>query len=316
MSDLARPPREAYRDALLELMAADASVYCIDTDTGLFNDIDFGASRERYVNLGIAEQNLMGVAAGLAASGKRPFVHTLATFAATRALEQVKVDIAYNALPVRIVCTHAGFSAGHLGPTHHALEDIATLRVLPNMTVVVPADATQAAAAAHQANALPGPVYVRLGRGAVPALTEGGPLRIGTPDVIRTGKDATILACGPHPIQAALAACDMLRADGIQAAVVNVHTVKPLDRAALLSIVAGRPVVTVEEHWTAGGFGGAIAELVSEAAPNFVWRIGVDDVFASGAGDPRWLLQRHGITAQAIAKAVRTLSREVPKCRS
>ncbi|MGH3658463.1 MAG: hypothetical protein ACRDUA_17550, partial [Micromonosporaceae bacterium] len=164
--------REAYREVLTELMAADERVWCLDGDTGLFDANAFGPAKDRYVNLGIAEHNLIGTAAGMAAAGLIPYVNTMAAFAATRALEAVKVDVAYNALPVRIVATHAGLAAGHLGPTHHALEDLAVMRVLPGCTVVVPADAEQAVRAVRATADLPGPVYLRLGRGPTPPLPQ------------------------------------------------------------------------------------------------------------------------------------------------
>ena len=301
--------RDAYRDALVELMAADPTIYCIDTDTGLFSGVDFGAAARRYVNLGIAEQNAVGVAAGLAASGKQPFVNTMAAFAGTRALEQVKIDVAYNRLPVRIVATHGGLSAGHLGPTHHALEDIATMRVLPNMTVVVPGDARQTRDAIRQASGVRGPVYVRLGRKPAPALPPSAraPFRLGAAEHLRAGGDAVAFACGAYPIAAALAAHDALGAEGIGLAVVNVHTVKPLDRDAIVAAARGRPVVTIEDHWAHGGLGGAIAELLSEIAPARVHRIGLPDAFAADAGDHPFLLERYGITADAVTRAVRSM---------
>ncbi|RFU39959.1 hypothetical protein DZF91_19605, partial [Actinomadura logoneensis] len=202
-----RSAREAYSAVLPELMLADERLYCLDSDTGLFDPDAFAAVPGRYLNLGIAEQSLMGTAAGLAASGKVPFVTTMATFAATRALEAIKIDIVYNALPVRIVATHGGLAAGHLGPTHHALEDLAVMRALPGLTVVVPADADQAEAAVRQSAALPGPVYVRLGRKATPDVG-GGAFEIGRAQWLRRGRDVAVIACGPRPVLAALAAAD------------------------------------------------------------------------------------------------------------
>ncbi|MEV4259128.1 hypothetical protein AB0J52_38725, partial [Spirillospora sp. NPDC049652] len=181
-----RSAREAYSAVLPELMLADERLYCLDSDTGLFDRDAFAAVPGRYLNLGIAEQSLMGTAAGLAASGRIPFVTTMATFAATRALEAIKIDIVYNALPVRIVATHGGLSAGHLGPTHHALEDLAVMRALPGLTVVVPADADQAEAAVRQSAELPGPAYIRLGRKATPDVG-GGPFEIGRAQWLRRG---------------------------------------------------------------------------------------------------------------------------------
>jgi len=304
---MAVPARAAYRDLLIELMAADPRVYCLDTDTGLFAGADFGPAASRYVNLGIAEHNLMGTAAGLAASGNIPFVNTMATFATTRALEAVKVDIAYNRLPVRIVATHGGLAAGHLGPTHHSLEDLAIMRTLPGFTVVVPADAEAATAAVRQSLNLPGPVYIRLGRSATPDLGRG-PATIGQAQRLRDGTDIAILACGPYPVLAALDAAGELAGRGIDAAVINMHTVKPLDVAAVLAEARRMPaLVTVEEHWRSAGFGGLIAETLCEHAPTRLARIGMPETFAQVAGDQAYLLEHYRISHEEITAAALAL---------
>ncbi|WP_435206677.1 transketolase family protein [Micromonospora sp. bgisy143] len=303
-----RAGRDVYRDLLVELMAADDRLVCLDTDTGLFSGVDFGSAADRYVNLGIAEQNLMGVAAGLARSGRIPMVNTMATFASTRALEAVKVDIAFNDLPVRIVATHGGLAAGHLGPTHHALEDVAIMRTLPNMTVVVPADADACARLFRQSLELPGPVYLRLGRAATPdvAATPGADApgtRLGRARYLRTGGDIVLAACGPYPVLAALGAADELARRGVRATVLDVHTVRPLDVETIDAAVraTGRPaVVTVEEHWPSGGLGSAVAEALTERRPTRVLRVAVPDGFVAVAGDQRYLLERAGVTAAAV----------------
>ncbi|GGV68751.1 transketolase [Streptomyces longisporoflavus] len=305
-----RAAREVYRDVLVELAAADERYVCLDSDTGLFSGTAWGSAAPRYLNLGIAEQNLMGVAAGLARSGRIPFVNTMATFAATRALEAVKLDIAWNDLPVRIVATHGGLSAGHLGSTHHALEDLAVMRMLPNMTVLVPADAAATEHLLRASARLPGPVYLRLGRGATPALPPGAePVRIGAAQCLRRGDDATLIATGPHPVLTALDAADELAAAGIEASVLNMHTIKPLDRQAIVTAAARtRGIVTVEEHWAAGGLGSAVAEVVAEqgvACP--VRRVAVADRFAAGTGGHRHLLERNGIRAATVIEHVRRL---------
>jgi transketolase len=291
--------REAYRDQLVELMAGDERIVCLDSDTGTFAGADFGPAKERYLNLGIAEQNLLGVAAGLARSGRIPFVNTMATFASTRALEAVKVDIAFNDLPVRIVATHGGLAAGHLGPTHHALEDLAVIRTLPNLTVLVPGDADACVALIRQAVALPGPVYVRLGRSATPDLPGAAPpVVLGAVQQLRPGGDIVLAACGPYPVLAAIEAADELAARGVEACVLNVHTLKPLDADALTAVVAStssRAVVTVEEHWPAGGLGAAVAEALTERIPARVLRVAVPDAFVAVAGDQQYLLDRAGI---------------------
>lgn len=290
--------REAYRDLIPVLMAADERLVCLDSDTGLFNGVDFGVAAGRYVNLGIAEQNLMGVAAGLAGSGRVPFVNTMATFASTRALEAVKIDIALAGLPVRIMATHDGLAAGHLGPTHHSLEDLAIMRLLPNMTVLAPADAAATEELLRQCADLPGPVYMRLGRKATPNLPpDAEPVRLGRAQVLRRGTDVTLAACGPLPVHLALDAADELGRAGISATVLNFHTVKPLDTDALDAV---ETIVTVEEHWRTGGFGSAVAEALAERVGTRVLRVGVPDAFVLGAGGQQDMLERSGVTAAAI----------------
>lgn len=299
---LATSTREAYRNALLAAMPEDDRLVCLDSDTGLFLGQDFGAAAERYLNLGIAEQNLLGVAAGMARSGRMPFVNTMATFASTRALETVKIDLAYANLPVRIAATHSGLSAGNLGPTHHSLEDLAIMRLLPNMTVLVPADAAATQSLFEQCRNLPGPVYLRLGRMAAPDLpADAPPIRIGRAQPLRQGSDVLLVCCGPHPVLLALQAADALAARGISASVLNMHTVKPLDELALTGHPA--PVVTVEEHWRSGGLGSAVAEVLAETGRR-VLRVGVPDRFVSMAGDQQFLLERSGISAESIESAV------------
>ncbi|MFF5639763.1 transketolase family protein [Streptomyces sp. NPDC012825] len=303
-----RPAREVYRDTLAGLLAQDERLTCLDSDTGLFSGVDWGAAAGRYINLGIAEQNMMGAAAGLARSGRIPYVNTMATFAATRAVEAVKLDIALNNLPVRIAATHAGLSAGHLGSTHHSLEDLAVMRLLPNMTVLVPADAAATEELVRASVDLPGPVYLRLGRGGTPDLgPDLPPLRIGEAQRLRDGDDVTLIATGPYPVLLALEAAAELAAHGIEAGVLNMHTVKPLDTEAVHAAArATRHIVTVEEHWAAGGLGSAVAETVAERGPGCrVSRVAVPDAFAAGHGGQTHLLERNGITREAIVDRVR-----------
>jgi transketolase len=304
-----RSGREVCRDLIIARMAVDDRLVCLDSDTGLFNGADFGAAADRYVNLGIAEQNLMGVAAGLARSGRIPLVNTMATFAATRALESVKIDVAFSDLPVRIIATHGGLSAGHLGPTHHALEDLAIMRTLPNMTVAVPADGGHTAALFEQCLGLPGPSYLRLGRDATPDLPGGPPVELGRAQRLwSTGDQATVVACGPYPVLAALHAADELDRAGIGVTVLNMHTVKPLDVTALAA-AATDLVVTVEEHWAAGGLGSAVAETLADRAPARVVRVAAPDEFFPVAGGHRYLLERAGIVPARIVAAIRSAVR-------
>ena len=315
--------RHAYRDRLVILMARDPRAVCLDTDTGLFAGVDFGAAGPRYLDLGIAEHTAMGAAAALAAAGWLPFVNTMATFASTRALEAVKINIAYNQLPVRIMATHGGVAAAHLGPTHYALEDLAIMRALPGMTVVVPADAAAAASVVDQAASLPGPLYVRLGRKATPALPPGllaaGPPVIGEIQRLRDGRDVVIVGCGPHPVLAALAAAAELADHGISAAVLNAHTIAPLDTAALLRAAATAAlVVTVEEHGIRGGLGGAVAEALTDAGafggavPRRILRVGLPASLSPAAGSQEDILDRHGLRPSRIAALTRAALESPP----
>ncbi|HST63612.1 MAG TPA: transketolase C-terminal domain-containing protein [Mycobacteriales bacterium] len=299
--------RTAYRDWLLARMATDPRVVCLDTDTGLFTGADFGPATGRYLNLGIAEHALMGVAAGLAASGWRPYVNTMAAFAAARAVEAVKIDIAYNALPVRIVATHGGVAAGHLGPTHHALEDLAVLRALPNVTIAVPADVPGTTALLDATAELPGPAYLRLGRKATPELPGLPVPRLGELQRVRPGRRVVLVATGPLPVLAALGAEDLLAAAGIETGVLHAHTLKPFDGPALVAQTAGAElVVTVEEHWAAGGLGSAVAEVLAEAAPGpRLVRVAVPDEFVGTVGGQEHLLAERGIDAVGVAGRVR-----------
>ncbi|CCH32932.1 transketolase C-terminal domain-containing protein [Actinosynnema sp. NPDC047251] len=299
--------RAAYRDHLVGMMAADPRLVCLDTDSGLFSGVDFGPASDRYLNLGIAEHNLMGVAAGLAATGWVPFVNTMATFAATRALEAVKIDIAYNNLPVRIVATHGGVASGHLGPTHQSLEDLAVMRTLPNMTVVVPGGPGSTTALLDQLAGVPGPVYLRLGRKATPELPADVPApELGRLQRLRAGTAVVLVATGPLPVLRALDAADLLAADGLAAGVLHVHTVKPLDAAGLLAQTRdARLVVTIEEHWRTGGLGSAVAEALSDHGPRRVLRLGLPDEFVATVGTQEELLDAAGVTAAGIAAAGR-----------
>ncbi len=302
-----RSGREAYRDLLKTLVAANERLVCLDSDTGLFTRADFPEATQRYVNVGIAEHTMMGAASGLAREGRMPVVNTMAAFASSRAIEAVKIDIALGNLPVRIVATHSGVSAGHLGPTHHALEDLAAMRVLPNMTVVVPADAEATEELFTQALGLPGPVYMRLGRHATAPVPVRGRLVLGQAQTLRWGGDITLAACGALPVLMAIEAADILSSQGISATVMNVHTVKPLDVPALAAAASiTGTVITIEEHWQVGGFGSAVAEALSALSSARVLRMGMPDEFVPVAGSQEYLLARAGITAASIAERART----------
>ncbi|MFJ6798052.1 transketolase family protein [Streptomyces sp. NPDC091268] len=302
--------RDVYRRTLVELARADPRVFCVDSDMGGLETLFGEELPGQYVNVGIAEANLMGVSAGLAATGLLPYANTLSGFAAARACEQVKVDVAGNDLPVRIVATHAGLSAGHYGPTHHAVEDLAILRTLPNLTVVVPADAVETEYAVRATAYLPGPVFLRLGRAATPLVHhEPYTFTVGRARVLREGADVTIVATGPYPVSMALEAAAELAGRGVSARVLNMHTVKPIDREAI--VAAAREtggIVTVEDHVVVGGLGAAVAEVVTTEAPCRVHRIGVPDRFFDHVADERELLALAGVSAEAIAEAAAALA--------
>lgn len=310
-----RATREAYRDSLLPMLKHNPELMCLDSDTGLFSAEHAAAAGDQYLNLGIAEHNLMGVAAGMAACGRIPFVNTMAAFAASRALEPIKIDIAYNRLPVRIMATHGGLAAGHLGPTHQALEDLAVLRVLPGMTVVVPADAAATETFVQQSLNLTGPLYLRLGRKPTPPLPEAPPPVIGQAQTLRQGGDVVLAACGPYPVLACLAAADILRGHGIEATVLNLHTLRPFDTQTL--VAAARPaalVVTLEEHWRHGGLGGAVAETLAEQAPTRVLRLGMPDQFVDEVGNQEHLIAHYDLTAERVVRTVRTALENAAPC--
>ncbi|GLY28391.1 transketolase C-terminal domain-containing protein [Kineosporia sp. NBRC 101731] len=299
--------REAYRDTLFTLLEQHPELICLDTDTGLFRAEHAAAAGEQYLNLGIAEHTLMGVGAGMAASGRVPFVNTMATFAVSRALEAIKIDIAYNQLPVRIMATHGGLSAGHLGPTHQALEDLALMRILPGMTVVVPADAAATEEFVRQSMDVAGPMYIRLDRKPTPLLPPAPPPVIGRAQTLREGDDVVLVCCGPYPVLACLEAADLLAGQGIGARVLNMHTLRPFDAATL--VAAARParlVVTVEEHWRSGGLGGAVTEVLAESVPRKVLRLGLPDQFVDVVGDQRHLVSHYGLTAERVVSKVRS----------
>jgi len=296
------PSREVCRRALLELAMADPRIMCVDSDVGGLEDL-FADLPDQYVNVGIAEANLIGTAAGMAAAGLIPYAHTLSSFAAARACEQIKVDVAGNNLPVRIIATHGGLSAGHYGPTHHAVEDLAILRTMPNLTVVVPADGAEAERAVLATASLPGPVYLRLGRAATPLLYRGPyEFEVGRAVPLADGDDVTLVATGPYPVGMAVLAAELLAGAGIHARVLNMHTVKPLDVEALRrAATQTRGIVTVEDHLVVGGLGGAVCEAVAATSPCPVRRVGVPDRFSDRVGDERDLLTAAGITPEAIA---------------
>lgn len=309
MSDIKKiATREGYGNALAELGAQYDNLVVLDADlagstkTGVFRK----AFPERHINCGIAEGNMMSVAAGLAATGKVVFASSFAMFAAGRAFEQIRNSIGYPALNVKIGATHAGISVGEDGATHQCNEDIALMRTIPGMVIINPSDDVETRAAVKAAYEHQGPVYLRFGRLAVPVINdrEDYEFQIGKGVVLREGKDVTIFATGLE-VAEALVAADMLEADGISAKVVNIHTIKPLDKE--LVVAAAREtgkVVTVEEHSVIGGLGSAICDVLSEEAPTKVMKIGVNDTYGE-SGPALELIKKYGLDGESIYKKVK-----------
>ncbi len=299
--------RTAYGQALAALGEENKNIVVLDADLSKSTKTADFAKKfpERFFNAGIAEANLIGMSAGLAAAGKIPFASTFAIFAAGRAFEQIRNSVAYPKLNVKIAATHAGISVGEDGGSHQAIEDVALMRSLPNMTVIVPADAVDTVGAIRAAAAHQGPVYIRLGRLDVPVILPADySFELGKAVVLREGWDAAVFANGLL-LGMALEAAEELAKQGIATAVVNVATVKPLDVATVVEVArqAGA-VVTAEEHSILGGLGGAIAEVLVENCPVPMERVGVKDTFGE-SGTPAALLEKFGLTPGAIAAAVK-----------
>jgi transketolase len=299
--------RDAYGDTLLELGKKRPEIVALDADlSGSTKTSKFAKEfPDRFFNMGIAEQDMVGTAAGLALSGKIPFASTFAVFETGRAWDQIRLTVCYSNTNVKLVSTHGGITVGEDGASHQALEDVALMRALPNMTVIVPADATETTAVIKAVADFKGPVYVRLGRAKVPyIMPDDYSFTPGKAYVFNIGKDVNIIANG---IMVAIAkdAAAALANDGIDAGVINMSTVKPLDEEALLSAAKSSGlVVTAEEHSVIGGLGGAVSEYLSENCPVTVKRIGINDSFgcSGNAGD---LMKFHGITADDIVARIK-----------
>ncbi len=300
--------RESYGNALAELGRLHDDVVVLDADlagatkTAIFKK----AHPERFIDCGIAEGNMMSVAAGIATTGKVPFASTFAMFAAGRAYEQIRNSIGYPKNNVKIGATHGGISVGEDGASHQCNEDLALMRTIPGMTVICPADDVEARAAVFAAYEHQGPVYMRFGRLAVPVINTNPDYKfeIGKGIVLRDGKDVTIFANGLE-VAETLEAAKMLAADGIDAKVINIHTIKPLDEELIIAAAkeTGK-VVTVEEHSIVGGLGGAICELLSANYPVPVLRIGINDVFGE-SGPAKELIAKYGLDAKGIYEKVK-----------
>ncbi|MCD4814224.1 transketolase family protein [bacterium] len=301
--------REAYGNMLAELGEQHDNLVVLDADLSCSTKTCVFAKKypDRFYNIGVAEQNMTGWAAGLAVSGKIPFTSTFAVFATARAFDQIRNSIAFPKLNVKICATHAGLSVGPDGASHQAIEDIALMRVMPNFTVVVPADGPQAAAATKAIYYLPGPVYLRLGRPKVESLKTDQSFEIGKAQVLRDGSDAAMIACGTL-VQESIKAAEILEKENITLRVINMHTIKPLDEVAVYKAAQETGIVlTAEEHTIIGGLGSAVAEVLAESAiPTKFKRLGVRDQFGE-SGEPEELFEKHGLTAKQLADQVRQL---------
>ena len=298
--------REAYGKALLALGSRNEQVVALDADlSGSTKTKVFGKEfPNRFFNAGIAEQDMMGVAAGLSLAGKIPFASTFAVFATGRAWEQIRQSICYPDLNVKVVASHAGITVGEDGGSHQSVEDIALMRALPNMTVIVPADGVETEKAIMAMGKHYGPAYIRVGRSKTETIhDENYDFRVGKAGILRRGKDATVIACGIM-VQAALAAAEELAREGLEVGVINMSTIKPIDVDAIVAAAKETgAIVTAEEHSILGGLGGAVAEVLAEECPVPMKRIGIRDTFG-GSGRPDELLKHFGLTPGDIRAAV------------
>ena len=309
MSDVKKiATRDSYGNALVELGKEHENLVVLDADlaaatkTGVFKKV----FPERHIDCGIAECNMMGVAAGLATTGKVPFASSFAMFAAGRAFEQIRNSIGYPKLNVKIGATHAGISVGEDGATHQCNEDIALMRTIPGMVVINPSDDVEARAAVKAAYEHEGPVYLRFGRLAVPVINdrEDYKFELGKGVVLREGKDITLIATG-LPVAETLEAAEKLAADGIDAKVINIHTIKPLDEELIVEAAkeTGK-VVTIEEHSVIGGLGSAVCDVLSEKAPTKVLKIGINDTYGE-SGPAVELVKKYGLDAESNYKKIK-----------
>lgn len=302
--------REAYGDALQILAKENKDVVVLDADlskstkTAKFQEI----APERFINVGIAEQNLIGTAAGLSTAGKIPFASSFAMFATGRAYEVIRNSVAYPKLNVKIAATHAGLTVGEDGASHQALEDISLMRTVPNMIVINPADAVEAKAAVLKLAEYVGPAYIRLGRGGVPVIfdEDNYEFEIGKGKVLTQGSDVSIIATGVM-VGVALEAREELLKDGIEARVINIHTIKPIDKDIIIEAAKEtKAIVTCEEHSIIGGLGSAVSEVLSENHPTIMKRIGVNDTFGE-SGNGEELLKKYGLSKENIVKQVKNI---------
>ncbi|UCG89379.1 MAG: transketolase family protein [Gemmatimonadota bacterium] len=302
--------RVAFGEALIDLAGADPRIVALTNDSiGSSNLTEFKQRfPDRLVNVGIAEQNLVGMSAGLAAAGKIPFACSASCFLTARALEQIKVDLAYSRNNVKLCGMSSGMAYGALGATHHSIEDLAWTRAIADLTVIAPADPIETAGAVRAAARMDGPVFLRLSRMPVPAVHAADhAFEVGRAVSLREGSDVTIIAAGVM-VSRAIEAADLLASEGISAAVLNCSTIRPIDRESITEAASRGPIVTVEEHTVYGGLGSAVAEVVVSYHPVRMRLLGVPGVFAP-TGSPEFLLQHFGLTPEGIRDAARSLVR-------
>ncbi|MFO8052875.1 MAG: transketolase family protein [Candidatus Omnitrophota bacterium] len=303
--------RDIYGKTLIEIGKKDLDLVVLDSDlSGSTRTAKFGKEfSQRFFNFGVAEQNMMATAAGLARCGKIVFASTFAMFASARAVDQVRNTICYNNLNVKIVATHGGITVGEDGASHQATEDINLFRAIPNIKIIIPADAPEAKEAIISAYKTPGPFYIRLGRSKVPTLEERKKFSLGKGYTLREGKDVAIVSCGIM-VRASLEAADILEKQGISATVANIHTIKPPDEDFIVSLAKShKKIVVCEEHQTIGGLYSTVAEILSNKHPIQIEKIGINNVFGQ-SGSPKKLLEYYGLTADNIAEKTKKFLRQ------
>jgi transketolase len=300
-------PRKSFDKAMCDLAAKDPRVFLVTADMGGVNPDFIKNYRSRFIDVGIAEQNMIGVAAGMALCGKIPFATTMACFISMRACEQVRTDVSYPCLNVKFFGFGCGTSYGNLASTHHSTEDLAIMRAIPHMTVLSPAGPVEAYKALMAAAEYPGPVFIRAARGDEPMIYDGDyDFTIGKAIALRDGKDVAIIATG-IAVSRALQAAQELAKKGIEARVVNVHTLKPLDREMIIKAATGvKGVITAEDHNIYGGLGGAVAEVLAEEHMGPLRRVGIEDLFCA-IGSHEEILEKHDVSAAKIKKVAQEL---------
>jgi transketolase len=308
-------PREAYGKILVGLGSGNGAIVVLDADLSRSTMTKFFAQAypARFIQCGLAEQNMVSIASGLASCGKIPFVSTFAVFASSRCFDQVRMCVAQPKSNVKIVATHGGITVGEDGSSHQAIEDLALYCSLPNFNVIVPADSNETVEAIKAATAVDGPFYIRLGRSKTPSLYQDGcNFKLGKADMLRDGRDATIIATGIM-VDKAVKAADNLKAGGLACRVLNMSTLKPVDQAAIINAARDTgAIVTAEEHLLHGGLGSIVSQVLSRNCPVHVESLGINDIYCK-SGKPEELLEMHGLTSSNIEVAVKNVVARKPR---